>query len=192
MSNTDKFPSKLTRVDEFLAPYSVARFERIATAYGRRWMALAAAVGLVMVCASIAMTGGIIVIGLQRAYLAAVGIETRADVFDVVMDTPTRLGSSKMATLNYTFKARNGESIVGSLRRSPWEFVGIAPGNRIELLYADHWPQINLPRIGFRNSTLLAFMGLVSLALSVHLVLFLMKYRAWRRRIMSVSQPTRE
>jgi hypothetical protein len=83
-------------------------------------------------------------------------------------------------------------SILGSIRRAPWEFAGIAPGNRIELLYADHWPQTSLPQIGFRNSTLLAFMGLLSLALSVHLVLFLMKYRAWRRRIMSVSQSTHE
>ena len=182
MGKAYDFLSKWTKIDELLAPYNSEIFERIAASYGRRIMAFIAAVALLMLCLGIAVTSYIGVSGLQRVYLAAAGIETQAAVLDVVLDPPTRRGSSEWATVKYVFQAGNGESISDSIRRPPWEAADVVPGKRIELLYAEQFPRINLPRIGFRNSGYLAFLGLLSLAFSVHFALFLMKYRTWRRR----------
>ena len=192
MSKTYKFLAKWTRIDEFRAPYNAAIFEKLAASYGRTLMAFIAAVGSVMVCGGIALTGAIVANGLQRAYLAAAGIETQADVLSIVLDPPRGSRPPQTATLNYTFNARNGESIQDSLRRAPWEFAGIEPGKPIDLLYADQWPRINLPRIGFKDSVLRAFMGLLSLAVTTHLIFFLMRYVAWRGRAISAPQPARE
>ena len=76
-------------------------------------------------------------------------------------------------------KHATGKAFSKSIRRPPWEVADVVPGKRIELLYAEQFPWINLPRIGFRNSGYLAFLGLLGLAFVVHLILFLMKYRAW-------------
>lgn len=185
MGKAYNFLSKWTKIDELLAPYNSEIFERIAASYGRRVMAVIATVALVMLCPGIAITSYVVVSGLQRLYLAAVGVETQAVVLDVALDPPTRRGSSEWATVKYAFQARDGKSISESIRRPPWEVADVMPGKPIELLYAEHWPSINLPRIGFRNSGYLAFLGLLGLAFVVHLVLFLMKYRAWRRRLMT-------
>lgn len=182
MGRAYDFLAKWTRIDELLAPYNAGIFEKIATGHGPRLMTVAAAAGVIMLCAGIAMTGGIAVSELQRVYLAARGVETQATVVDIVRDPPTWRGPSELATLRYTFETRSGEKVSDEIRRAPWEFAGLGRGSRMELLYAEQWPQINLPRPGFRNSGLLAFMFFLGLAFCVHIILFLIRYRAWLKR----------
>lgn len=182
MGKAYNFLSKWTKIDELVAPYNSKIFERIAANHGRRVMAGIAIVAIVMLCPGIAITGYIVASGLQRLYLAAMGVATQAVVLEVILDPPSRRGSSQWATIKYVFQASDGNSISESIRRPPWEIADVVPGQRIELLYAEQFPWINLPRIGFRNSGYLAFLGLLGLAFVVHLVLFLMKYRVWRGR----------
>ena len=96
-----------------------------------------------------------------------------------------------MATVKYQFETRSGEKISDAIRRSPRDVADVARGRRMELLYAEGWPQINLPRPGFRNSGYLTFMFFLCLAFDVHLTLFLIRYWAWRRRKRGSSQPER-
>ena len=111
MSKAYNFLSKWTKIDELLAPYNSEIFERIAASHGRRIMAVIATAAVVMLCPGIAITSYVVASGLQRLYLAAVGVETQAVVLDVVLDPPTRRGSSEWATVKYAFQARNGKSI---------------------------------------------------------------------------------
>lgn len=181
MGKTYDFLSKWTGIDNLLAPYNAGIFEKVANSYGRGLM-VSAVVGLIMLCAGLAGMGSLTIAGLQRAYLTARGIETRAVVLDVVLDASRRGRPPDMATVRYEFETRSGEKISDELRRPPWEVADVARGRPVELLYAEQWPQINLPRPGFRNSGYLTFMFFLCLALNVHLTLFLIRYWAWRRR----------
>lgn len=182
MGRAYDFLAKWTKIDDLLAPYNAAIFDKIAAYYGRRWMAVAAAFGAVMLCASIVAVCFFIFDGSRRVYLIAMGIETKALVTDVVLDPPSGLRSSRMAEVSYRFTASNGEVISGAIRRELWEVKEAAAGIQIAVLYAERWPWINLPRFGFKNSGLIAFMGLLFSGVSTHLILFLLKYRIWRRR----------
>lgn len=188
MGKAYDFLSKWTRIDDLLAPYNAGIFEKIANSYGHALM-VSAVVGLIMLCAGIAGLGSLAVTGVQRAYLAASGVETQAVVLDVVLDPPRRRKPSDMATVKYEFETRSGEKISDAIRRFPSEIADLSRGRRVELLYAEGWPQINLPRPGFRNSGYLAFMFFLCLAFDVHLTLFLIRYWAWRRRKRAALQP---
>ncbi len=181
MSKVYDVLSKWTVIDNLLAPYNAGIFEKVANGYGRG-LIVSAVVGLIMLCVGLAGLGSLTITGLQRAYLAARGIETRAVVLDVVLDASRRGKPPDMATVKYEFETRGGEKIADTLRRPPWEVADVARGRPMELLYDEQRPQINLPRPGFRNTGYLTFMFVLCLAFDVHLTLFLTRYWAWRRR----------
>ena len=181
MSRVYAFLSKWTTIENLLAPYNAGIFEKVANGYGRG-LIVSAVVGLIMLCVGLVGMGGLAITGLQRAYLAARGIETRAVVLDVVLDASRRGKPPDMATVSYQFETRRGEKISDTFRRPPWEVADVARGRPMELLYAEQRPQINLPRPGFRNSRYLTFMFFLLLAFNLHLALFLGRYWGWRRR----------
>ena len=180
MGKVYDFLSRWTRIDELLAPYNALIFEKVAAGHGRTLMAVGAVAGVLVGGLAVAATGTLTFTLMQRAYLIIGGIETQAVVDDLVHDTPTRRGTSDWATLLYSFESRGGEKISDSIRRAPWEFSGIVRGRQIELLYAERWPSINLPRVGFRNSVYLIFNSVLGLLFSVHVLLFLTRYLRWR------------
>jgi hypothetical protein len=177
--------SKWTRIDELMAPYNARIFEKVATGHGRTLMAVGAVAGVLFASFAVAATSTVAFTLMQRAYLAARGIETQATVVSIVFDPPTRRGTSNLATLDYAFETHRGETISDTIRREPWQFKGLARGSRMELLYVEHWPEVNLPRVGFENSGYLAFNCFLGLAFSLHVLLFLMRYWGWRKRAAS-------
>jgi hypothetical protein len=189
MSKVHDFLARWTRIDEFLAPYNARIFERLAEGYGRTMMAISAGVGIAMLIASIGMTGVMASYGVQRLYLATYGVEVQATIVGIATDPSTgRRGQTRrMTTMNYTFTTRNSETINDTIRRAQWEFAGITQRSRIAVLYAESWPQINIPRIGLGNSTLLAFSLLLGFLFSLHMVCYLSRYQAWRRRKISLA-----
>ena len=189
MSKVYGFLSRWTRIDELSAPYNARIFERVAEGYGRTMMAVSAGVGIAMLIASIGITGVLASYGVQRLYLATYGVEVQATVVGIATDPSTgrRGQTSQMTTMNYAFTTRNGETINGTIRRAQWEFAGVTQRSKVAVLYAESWPQINIPRIGLGNSTLLAFSLLLGFLFSLHTVCYLRRYRAWRRRISLAS-----
>jgi hypothetical protein len=183
MSGASDFLSKWTRIDELRAPYSARIFEKVATGHGRTLMAVGAVAGVLFGSLAVAATTAVAVTLMERAYLAARGIETQATVVGIVFDPPTRRGTSNWATLDYAFETPSGKKISDTIRREPWQFKGLARGRPVELLYAEQWPEVNLPRVGFENSGYLAFNCFLGLAFSLHVLLFLMRYWGWRKRM---------
>lgn len=183
MGKVYDFLSRWTKIDELLAPYSARIFEKVATRYGRTMMAVGAGVGIAMLIASIGATGVLATYGLQRLYLVTHGVEVHATVVEIATDPSSGRGrpSSQMTAMTYAFAARNGETVTSTIRREQWEFAGITQRSRPPVLYAENWPKINIPRVGLRNSSLLAFSLVLGLVFSVHMVCFLRRYRTWRR-----------
>ena len=183
MGKVYDFLSRWTKIDELLAPYSAPIFEKVATGYGRTMMAVGAGVGIAMLIASIGATGVLAAYGLQRLYLVTYGVEVHATVVEIVTDPSSGRGrpASQMTAMTYAFTARNGETVTGTIRREQWEFAGITRRSKPPVLYAENWPQINIPRVGLRNSPLLAFSLILGVVFSVHMLCFLRRYRTWRR-----------
>ena len=177
------FLSRWTKIDELLAPYSARIFEKVATRYGRTMMAVGAGVGIAMLIASIGATGVLATYGLQRLYLVTHGVEAQATIVEIVTDPSSGRGppSRQMTAMTYAFTARNGETVTGTIRREQWEFASITRRSKPPVLYAESWPQINIPRVGLRNSSLLAFSLILGFVFSVHMLCFLRRYRTWRR-----------
>jgi hypothetical protein len=181
LGKTYAFFSRWTRLDELLAPYNARIFDKVAAAHSRTMMTIAAVAGVVVLCAAVAITIPLAAALAQRAWLVTRGTETQATVVSIVRDAPSGR-RIPWAELSYTFETIGGERVSDALRRSSGEFAGLAQGRRLDLLYAAAWPQINLPRIGFNDTGFLIFATLLGFAFIVHIVLFLVRYRDWRRR----------
>ena len=189
MGRVYDFLSRWTKIDELLAPYNARIFEKMAAAYGPRMMAVGAATGIAMLIVSTGVTSVLAAYGLQRLYLVTYGAEVHATIVKIATDPSSGRGrpSSQTTSMTYAFVAHNGETVTSTIRRAQWEFAGPTHPSRTPVLYAENWPQINIPRLGLRNSSLLAFSGLLGFSFSVHTVCLLRRYRIWRRTFLATT-----
>ena len=109
------------------------------------------------------------------------GIETSATIVDIAFE-PNRRGNLDWARVKYSFETHNGRNMSDEMRRFTSEVRHLSPGKQVQVLYAEQWPQINLPLPGFKNTGFIIAMGLLCLAFEVHITLFLVRYWNWRRR----------
>ena len=84
-----------------------------------------------------------------RFYLEQRGVEAQGIVTEMVYH-PVRYGRRRRqiapVTLTYTFRLQNGETTSTTLERDQSQMGDIVRGTLLQILYAEAWPTLNLPR----------------------------------------------
>jgi hypothetical protein len=170
-----------TAFDNLLAPWNAHAFARVMGGYTRRSLAVAFWAGLFMLCGGIATMGVVGSMCAQRVYLANYGTHVQAAVDEVTNDTYWRPSQRPGARLAYTFETNSGERISDAFRGFASDFARLKSSGRIDVLYAEKYPQVHLAQIEFKSLGILVFISLMLLAFNVHVAMYLRRLRAWRQ-----------
>jgi hypothetical protein len=126
----------------------------------------------------------------KRLYLRERGIEVQGTVENIVYH-PINYGKGgrkiEDVTVQYAFKSISGETISDSIYRARSQVPDLARGRPLQVLYAERWPQLNLPLAGFE---MVHFASIMLQCLAAFVVCALMSRHFWRRRNDALARDT--